>query len=136
MTEGRRVIYHFSISLDGQRAALCHADPTTPNDVYSLELGVGGQERRLTDVNHSFRTAGQLSEPERYTFLFEEVTVEGWILRPSGTRGEIRTPAVLQSHGGPMVMYGYLFFFESQLLVANGITVVYSNPRGSMGYGQ
>ncbi|MGE5632275.1 MAG: S9 family peptidase, partial [Caulobacteraceae bacterium] len=34
------------------------------------------------------------------------------------------------------IMYGYRFFFEFRLLDANGITVVYSNPRGSMGYGQ
>jgi dipeptidyl aminopeptidase/acylaminoacyl peptidase len=45
-------------------------------------------------------------------------------------------PAVLQIHGGPTMMYGYRFFFEFQLLAANNITVVYANPRGSMGYGQ
>ena len=33
-------------------------------------------------------------------------------------------------------MYGYRFSFEFHLLSANNITVVYSNPRGSMGYGQ
>lgn len=48
----------------------------------------------------------------------------------------METPAVLEIHGVPTVMYGYRFFFEFQLLAANGIAVVYSNPRGSKGYGQ
>jgi dipeptidyl aminopeptidase/acylaminoacyl peptidase len=45
-------------------------------------------------------------------------------------------PAVLQIHGGPTVMYGCVFFFEFQWLAASGFAVIYSNPRGSFGYGQ
>jgi dipeptidyl aminopeptidase/acylaminoacyl peptidase len=43
---------------------------------------------------------------------------------------------VLEIHGGPTVMYGYVFFFEFQLLATNGFAVISSNPRGSMGYGE
>ena len=33
-------------------------------------------------------------------------------------------------------MYGHSFFTEFQLLAAQGYAVVYSNPRGSVGYGR
>lgn len=136
VTRGRRVIYNFSFSMDARRAALCHGDPVTPNDVFLLELGSSARERRLTEVNREFQSTVQLAEPERYTFRSGEVTVEGWIMRLPGLSPSAKTPAVLQVHGGPMIMYGYPFFFEFQLLAANGTTVVYTNPRGSMGYGQ
>lgn len=136
VTRGQRVIYNFSMSRDSSRAVLCHSDPVTPNDVFLLDLGGIARERRLTNVNGQFLSSVELYTPERYTARSGDVTVEGWILRPPGANSSVRTPAVLEIHGGPTIMYGYRFFFEFQLLAANGITVVYSNPRGSMGYGQ
>lgn len=137
VTAGQRVIYNFSISRDTRRAALCHSDPVIPNDVFLFNLGgTKARESRLTNVNRQFMAAFILSVPERYTARSGDVTVEGWILRPPGTNAPGKTPAVLEIHGGPMLMYGYRFFFEFQLLAAHGTTVVYSNPRGNMGYGQ
>src|SRR5690625_6773908 len=43
---------------------------------------------------------------------------------------------VLEIHGGPHAMYGQTFFHELQLLAAKGYVVLYTNPRGSHGYGQ
>ena len=136
VTEGKRVISNFSVSQDSHRAAICHSDPVTPNDVFLLDLEGTNHERRLTNVNGEFLSTVEISEPERFTARSGEVNVEGWILRPSGICSHTRTPAVLQIHGGPTLMYGYRFFFEFQLFAANNITVVYANPRGSMGYGQ
>jgi dipeptidyl aminopeptidase/acylaminoacyl peptidase len=45
-------------------------------------------------------------------------------------------PAVLTVHGGPHTQYGWAFFHEFQLMAAQGYTVVFSNPRGSRGYGE
>ncbi len=135
VTRGKRVIYHFSMSRDGQRAAFCHSDPVTPNDIMLLELNNPLCEVRLTEVNRKLLSSVALAVPENYTFHSDNIAVEGWILRPPVTPS-VNSPAVLEIHGGPTVMYGYLFFFEFQLLAAGGITVVYANPRGSMGYGQ
>ncbi len=136
VTEGKQVIYNFSVSWGSHRAAICHSDPVTPNDIFLLDLDGAKYERRLTNVNGEFLSTVELSEPERFTTRSGAVTVEGWILRPAGIYPHSKTPAVLQIHGGPTLMYGYRFFFEFQLLSANNITVAYSNPRGSMGYGQ
>jgi dipeptidyl aminopeptidase/acylaminoacyl peptidase len=45
-------------------------------------------------------------------------------------------PTILQIHGGPSAMYGMTFFHEFQFLAAQGYAIVYSNPRGSTGYGR
>ncbi|MFZ5828092.1 MAG: S9 family peptidase [Bacillota bacterium] len=136
LTTGRRVIYHFDFDREAKRAALCQSDPLTPGDLVLLTLEPGLEERRLTQLNRELLAELRLTAPQRYTFRSGEVTAEGWMLRPPGATGRDKTPAVLQVHGGPMVMYGYRFFFEFHLLAAQGFTVVYTNPRGSMGYGQ
>ena len=43
---------------------------------------------------------------------------------------------MLQIHGGPHCQYGWMFFHEFQCLASAGYTVMYSNPRGSKGYGR
>jgi dipeptidyl aminopeptidase/acylaminoacyl peptidase len=136
LTIGQRIIYNFSVTRDSRYAALCYSDPITPNDISIVDLRGKAREQKLTNVNRKLLSEVKLSAPRRYTVRSGNVDVEGWILRPHGTNFTVKTPAVLQIHGGPMIMYGYRFFFEFQLLAANGITVVYSNPRGSMGYGK
>ncbi len=59
--------------------------------------------------------------------------VHAWVLQPDGKGPH---PSVLQVHGGPHAQYGWTFFHEMQLLAASGYVVVYSNPRGSKGYGE
>src|SRR5207245_11027241 len=54
---------------------------------------------------------------------------------PQAREGE-KPPAILEIHGGPAAMYGWSFFFEFQLLAAHGYAVVFTNPRGSTGYGR
>ncbi|PNY81987.1 S9 family peptidase [Deinococcus koreensis] len=58
---------------------------------------------------------------------------EGWVLLPGGDQP---VPALLSIHGGPHTDYGHAFMHEFQLMAARGYGVCYSNPRGSVGYGQ
>ncbi|MDN3495937.1 S9 family peptidase [Planococcus sp. APC 4015] len=59
--------------------------------------------------------------------------VHGWVATPEG---EGPFPVILQIHGGPYASYGIHLFDETQVLVDAGYAVVYSNPRGSAGYGR
>ncbi|MGZ0710917.1 S9 family peptidase (plasmid) [Coraliomargarita sp. W4R53] len=59
--------------------------------------------------------------------------VHGWVATPAG---DGPFPVILQIHGGPYASYGIHLFDETQVLVAAGYAVVYSNPRGSAGYGR
>lgn len=63
------------------------------------------------------------------------VQIHTWVIRPK-LASEGKRPCILEVHGGPHGMYSRAFFFEMQLLAANGYVVVFSNPRGSTGYGE
>ena len=45
-------------------------------------------------------------------------------------------PLILDIHGGPQAMYNVAFNFSRQDHAANGYVVLYTNPRGSTGYGE
>jgi len=72
--------------------------------------------------------------PQRVTFTNELGEGEGWVLLPEEGSGPV--PALLNIHGGPHTAYGHAFSHEFQLFAARGYGVCYSNPRGSVGYGQ
>ena len=87
--------------------------------------------KRVTDLHARFPFAVQ--SPQRVAFQTEHGEGEGWVLLPEG---EGKAPALLNIHGGPHTDYGYGFMHEFQLMAARGYGVCYSNPRGSVGYGQ
>ncbi|MBA3274799.1 MAG: S9 family peptidase, partial [Chloroflexia bacterium] len=64
--------------------------------------------------------------------------IQTWLIPPSGfdESSGAKHPLILQIHGGPHSMYGYAMFHEMQLMAAKGYAVLFSNPRGSAGYGQ
>lgn len=144
LTAGERVIYDYSFSRDLREVALLSSDELTPGDVWVARYeppasggdGMVVDERRVTRVNEALFSGIRLSKPERFTFTSDGLDLEGWVLRPAAFEPGRKYPAVLQIHGGPMAMYGAAFFHEFQLLAARGFAVVYSNPRGSQGYGE
>lgn len=163
VTAGDRVIHAFALSPDGERAAFAAAEPLNPAEVYLAWLSPPGEssdplpfdpphlvavpelgsyrEQVLTGLNTGLLAEKELSMPERFWFQAGpgEPQVDGWYLPPVGSRSSAAEaashPAVLEIHGGPMGQYGSGFFFEFQLLAAAGYGVVYTNPRGSLGYG-
>lgn len=64
--------------------------------------------------------------------------IQAWLIPPFGfdPKSKPNHPMILQIHGGPHSMYGYAMFHEMQLMAAKGYAVLFSNPRGSAGYGQ
>ncbi|MDR7401839.1 MAG: S9 family peptidase [Armatimonadota bacterium] len=135
VTAGRQEIYGLSVDPDRAAAVVAASDPLTPGDLWRVDLADGGM-RRLTSVNHALLSELTLAEPLRFVCPGADGwPVEGWVLLPPG-RQEGRHPTVLQVHGGPHGAYGEAFVHEFQVLAASGFAVVYTNPRGSQGYGQ
>lgn len=109
--------------------------PTVPCNFYLLDSQ--SNIKQLTDANHEFLDSVAISEPESITFKAKDGwDIHGWVLRPYGFEEGKKYPLVLEVHGGPHAMYGQTFFHEMQLLAAQGYVVLYTNPRGSHGYGQ
>ncbi len=62
-------------------------------------------------------------------------TVDGWIVKPPGFDPSQKYPLIMEIHGGPHGMYNVGFNWMFQNFASNGYVVLYTNPRGSTGYG-
>src|SRR5262249_26075788 len=98
------------------------------------ELFVG--DRQLTDFNAEWRKTVALSRPERYRVRRDGAEVDVWVMKPFGIQDGQRYPTLLNVHGGPHSQYGHNFFDEFQVQTGAGFGVVFTNPRGSHGYGE
>ena len=66
------------------------------------------------------------------------VKVDAWFMKPTNYDGASKYPLILEIHGGPSAMWGpseASTWFEFQYFAGRGYGIVYSNPRGSGGYG-
>lgn len=115
--------------------AFAVSTPTNPGEIYAR--GDSGQEERaLTDLNREWRSEVAMSAPEELWAISPDGTrVQGWLLRPPGARPDLCYPLILQIHGGPVGQYGNGFMLEFQVLAGLGFAALYTNPRGSTGYG-
>ena len=57
-------------------------------------------------------------------------------MRPPDFQAGRCYPVLLTIHGGPYTQYGNGFFDEVQVYARGGYVVLFSNPRGSSGYGE
>jgi dipeptidyl aminopeptidase/acylaminoacyl peptidase len=132
---GERRIGSFDVLPNGGYVFAASA-PDDPGDLFVCGPN-GEDEHRITDVNAAWRAEVRLSNPEEIWAESDDgVRVQGWLLRPSGVPDSARVPMAVELHGGPLAMYGNGFMHEFQLLAAQGYAVLYSNPRGSTGYGE
>lgn len=97
-----------------------------------------GAPRVLTDLNGNLLGQRDLATVEEIWFesSADGRRIQGWIMKPPGFDPSQRYPLVLEIHGGPHANYGERFTVELQAYAAAGYVVLYTNPRGSTGYGQ
>ena len=88
--------------------------------------------RRISDVNADVTKEVHFREPVERWVEVDGRQIQAWLV-PSEGKG--RRPTVLEIHGGPHTLYGWSPFLEFQILAGAGMSVLYSNPRGSEGYG-
>jgi dipeptidyl aminopeptidase/acylaminoacyl peptidase len=132
---GERVVGGFSVSRDGNTIVFAASGPDSPAEVFLCGVD-GGGERQLTDWNRDWKREVALSRPERFRFERAGMTVDAWIMKPFGFEAGKRYPLLLNVHGGPHAQYGYPFLDEFQVQAGAGYAVLYTNPRGSQGYGE
>ncbi|MHA7130702.1 S9 family peptidase [Algoriphagus namhaensis] len=103
-----------------------------------LAVWIDGNTDRITELNadvFSYRKLGKVEEIW-WKSSFDDREVQGWIVTPPDFDPAKKYPLILEIHGGPFAMYGPSFSYEVQQYAAAGYVVLYTNPRGSTGYGQ
>ncbi len=133
ITQGERTLAGFSFSGAFDRMTYTASDALHPSDVFVARTD-SSSEMKLGAMNEALLKELDLSPAERIRYRSADGTeVEGWIMLP---RAANNAPVILSIHGGPHGSYSSAFNFEHELLAANGYAVVYTNPRGSTGYGE
>ena len=99
-------------------------------------LNADRQIKKLTSFNAEWLGEVDLTYPKPMMAISPDgVDVSGWLLRPSELADGRSAPLLLELHGGPFGMYGDTFMHEFHLLAAQGYAILFTNPRGSAGYG-
>ena len=112
-------------------------DAHEPGDIYAFPVDRPDQRTRLTDVNAEVLAGVTLGEVEQIwaESSHDGLAIHGWVIKPPGFDPSRQYPMMLVIHGGPHGMYNGGFNFGWQEHAANGYVVLYTNPRGSSGYG-
>ena len=135
LTRGDRQVGSVSASEDDLVMAYTVTDAVSPAEVY-VNRGDGTLPRRLTSFNDAWLGGVRLQPAERLTWTVADGTeIEGWLIPPVGYEAGRPYPMVLKIHGGPHGAYGNTFFRTFHVLSNAGFFVLYTNPRGSTGYG-
>lgn len=135
ITQGVQQLTVTSIAKNGLAAGVLQT-PTAPGDVVAFNLKQP-TPKKLTDVNGDLLEGRSLGAVEEIWYdSIGGLRVQGWIVKPPDFDPSKKYPLMLYIHGGPHSMYGVGFNFEFQNHAAEGYIVLYTNPRGSTGYGQ
>ncbi|MBI4419826.1 MAG: S9 family peptidase, partial [Gemmatimonadetes bacterium] len=135
VTDGAHLLSLSSIARDFS-AVGTRSDPKAPADVVRLNLRQPKTITRLTSVNDDVLGNKRLGPLEEVWYPSTGGTrVQGWIVKPPSFDPAKKYPLILEIHGGPHGMYNVGFNYMFQNFAANGYVVLYTNPRGSTGYG-
>ncbi|HEV3057915.1 MAG TPA: S9 family peptidase [Vicinamibacterales bacterium] len=117
-------------------AAGISADPEHPQDVVRYSLKQPSQMAVLTDVNGDVLQGKRIAKTEEIWYTSSgNARVQGWIVKPPSFDASKKYPLILEIHGGPFSMYSVAFNYMFQNFAANNFVVLFTNPRGSTGYG-
>lgn len=106
------------------------------DDLFLADIN-GRNERRLTNLNEKLWGQLELAHVERFTYKSaDDWDVDGFLVKPIGWQAGRKYPMILNIHGGPAGMYGVDWYHEFQVYAAKGYAVLFTNPRGSTGYGE
>ncbi|HEY7770859.1 S9 family peptidase [Longimicrobium sp.] len=135
VTRGAQVLTLNSLSRAGVGVGV-RSTAREPGDVVRFEARNPAEVTRLTRVNDDVLQNVALGEVEEIWYTSSGgARVQGWIVKPPRFDPSRKYPLLMEIHGGPHSMYNVGFNTMFQNFAANGFVVLYTNPRGSTGYG-
>jgi dipeptidyl aminopeptidase/acylaminoacyl peptidase len=135
VSTGNHMLSLSSFTADGFAVGTFTA-PQVPSDIVSFNLSNPTTRTQLTHVNDDVLGGVTFGEVEEIHYeSVDGFEIEGWIIKPPNFDPSQKYPLMLSIHGGPHGMYNVGFNFAWQEHAANGYVILYTNPRGSSGYG-
>ncbi|MGI8498878.1 MAG: S9 family peptidase [Gemmatimonadaceae bacterium] len=135
VTSGKQVLTTTSIGPNGTVVGVM-STASRPNDVVTFNLRQPAKINWLTAVNEDVLTGKTLATTEEIWYRSKDgMKIQGWIVKPPDFDPSRKYPLMLEIHGGPHAMYNTGFNFARQDHASNGYVMLYTNPRGSTGYG-
>ena len=124
----------FTASKNG-RFAFTYGVTSRPADLGVADSKGQREVTALNDDLFAFKKLGKVEEL-RWKSSFDQREIQGWVVTPPDFDPAKKYPMILEIHGGPFASYGSVFSSEIQAFAAAGYVVLYTNPRGSTGYGK
>jgi dipeptidyl aminopeptidase/acylaminoacyl peptidase len=135
ITQGNHQLNISSMTKGGLMAGVL-TDPKEPGDVVVFNIRQPSP-KKVTAVNDDLLEGRKLGDVEEIWYdSVGGMKIQGWLVKPPDFDPSKKYPLILYIHGGPHSMYGVGFNFEFHNHAAEGYVVLYTNPRGSTGYGQ
>jgi dipeptidyl aminopeptidase/acylaminoacyl peptidase len=132
---GRRRLNGFTTDDKQTKVAYVSTSITKPTELYIANAD-GTGERKLTAFNDALNAEVEWPDAERFTYKsVGGLDIEAWLQKPAGYQPGRKYPVVLYIHGGPHSAYGEGWFDEFHNITGAGMFVLFTNPRGSSGYG-
>ncbi len=135
VTKGNHLLNVSSIDRSGKVVGALSASHQ-PGDVAVFSLKTPQQINKLTAVNDDVLHGVRLGAVEEIWYKsVDDFDIQGWIVKPPDFDPTKKYPLILTIHGGPHAMFNVGFNFAWQHFASKGYVVLYTNPRGSSGYG-
>ncbi|MGE0883443.1 MAG: prolyl oligopeptidase family serine peptidase [Blastocatellales bacterium] len=134
--DNKNYLSGFSVANNGQIAAI-RSSQKEPGVLVTFPANKVSEMKTLVDVNSDVLSGRKLGDAEELWYTSTDgLKVQGWLIKPANFQPGKKYPMVLWIHGGPWSMYSIGWNWSFQNFAANGYAVLYTNPRGSTGYGQ
>jgi dipeptidyl aminopeptidase/acylaminoacyl peptidase len=136
ITTGVHMLTSLSFARNGQVAAI-RSSVKQPGVLVTFALDRPADMKTLVDVNADVLDGVSIAGAEEIWYPSSDgLKIQGWLMKPTAFDPSKKYPLVLWIHGGPWSMYNIAWNWAFQNWAANGYAVLWTNPRGSTGYGQ
>jgi dipeptidyl aminopeptidase/acylaminoacyl peptidase len=126
-----------AFSPDKTKLAFAVSTATSASDVWTWDVTGTGLTRWTTSELGGLDPA-KLAEPQLVRFeSFDGESIAALVYRPAGVAADVRTPVIMDIHGGPESQTRPSWNVGAQYFAGVlGATVILPNVRGSTGYGR
>ncbi|RKO70662.1 S9 family peptidase [Sphingobacterium puteale] len=125
--------------VNGQEAFYTKTTFANPSELYRADADFKNSTV-ITAINSGWLSGKNIGLAQKSSFRNEKgLEVDYWLLKPANYQTDKRYPLLVEIHGGPASMFGPAdasMWHEYQYFRARGYAVLFSNPRGSSGYGE